>query len=313
VIGFVRDKTSNDTGCHIAHFWFQTGLTCTTGATIYLTNAGGFSTAAGTFVHAVGIGCCTTGALLVASPLDATLRTTNMGGAPVAVGTGAADSGAGSFASRYDHVHVLAFSGAPTAVGSGSGGISGTTSQPARADHSHAIRSGWRDIIVDVVDVGTTGTTPATYDLINGTGVLRAWRFDVNDELNFTAEMIHDYQEGTDLHPHIHWMGEASSGTAPIRFAIDIQWRESGDTWTYSGTGRTTYSGSGTAGTGYISHVMELEQMTGTSKKIGGILLGRIRRITNGATDYAGNVFVFQLGVHYQMDSLGSLNEWSKA
>lgn len=311
VVGFIRDKTAADTGCYVAHFWHQTGLTCTTGATLYLTDAGGVSTTPGTFVHALGIGMSTTGGCLVASPLDATLRSTNLGGASVAVGTGVADSGTGTFAARYDHVHAMAFSGTPGAVGTGSGS-SGTSLQPARLDHTHTIRNGWRDLVVEIQNAATSGTTPATFDLIGGTGQMRGWRFDLNDELTFNAEMIHDYMEGSDLHPHLHWVGETASGTEPLRFVIDLQWRGTGEIYTLSGTGQASYSGSGTAGTGLVQRAMELELVTGTSKGIGSILTGRLRRITNGATDYTGNVFVLQFGFHYQMDSLGSTNEWSK-
>jgi hypothetical protein len=137
VVGFVRDKTAGGTGCYLAHFWCATGITTTTGAAVFLTDAGGYSGTAGTFKRCLGIGINTTTALLEAGPLDATLYTGSLGGTPANVG-GTADSGSGSFGARFDHVHALTFSGNPSSVASGVA-ASGSSTVAARLDHMHAI------------------------------------------------------------------------------------------------------------------------------------------------------------------------------
>jgi hypothetical protein len=74
VIGFCRDKTADGTGCYISHYWAATGGTFTTGSPVYLNDTGGLSLTAGTFRHALGVGISTTGAILYAGPVEATLR-----------------------------------------------------------------------------------------------------------------------------------------------------------------------------------------------------------------------------------------------
>lgn len=140
VIGFVRDRTAADTGCYLAHFWRATGITTTTGGAVFLTNAGGYSGTAGTFKKAVGIGLSTTVAWLEAGPLDGTMYTGSMGGAPLTAG-GTADSGSGSFAARFDHRHAMLFSGDPSYDGTGAL-ASGASTTAARSDHTHQLDSG---------------------------------------------------------------------------------------------------------------------------------------------------------------------------
>jgi hypothetical protein len=313
VVGFCRDK-SGDTSCWLAHFWRKTGITGTVGAAAYLQNAGTVSDAAGTFSKVLGVYDTTTTALLFADSVSSlNVRNFLNSGSPTAITGVTADSGTSQYAARLDHVHSHTFSGAPYAVGTGSGGASGSGTLPARYDHSHALRTGWDDIMIPIFGQRWTGSSDPTPEVIGAGGtVIRATRFDINNEVFFIAEIPHSYKEGTDLYPHVHWFGVAASGTEPLRFVMDIQWRSGSDIITISGTGEVSYSGSGSCGTGYAQRYMSLATITGTSGKMGQQIMGRFRRITNGATDYASAVYVQTVGIHFQMDSFGSLNETSK-
>lgn len=311
VIGFVREITAADTGCYLSHFWYKTGLTVAVNDTIYLTDAGGVSSGQGTFKHTLGIAISTTGALLQAGPRDGTLSSPDIGGDPATVGSGE-DSGSATFAARADHKHALQFSGYPTGVGTGTAD-SGTLAVAARVDHVHKMRTGWDDIIIPIFGTRFTGSDdPDIRKIDSGGTVIRGSHFPVSGETFFIVELPHNYKEGTDLYPHVHWVGAAASGTEPVRFAMDIQWRSGTDLITISGTGEVTYSGSGSCATGWAQRYMALETITGTSGKIGQQIMGRFRRLNNGATNYASACYVQTIGIHFQMDSFGSLNETSK-
>ena len=311
VIGFIREITAADTGCYLAHYWYKTGLTVAVNDTIYLSNAGGASSGVGTFPHTLGIAISTTGAILQAGPLDGSLSPASMGGDPATVGSGE-DSGSATASARADHKHALQFSGDPTGVGTGTAD-SGTLAVAARLDHVHAMRTGWDDIMLPIFGTRFTGSDdPVIREIDSGGTVIRATHFPVSGETFFIAELPHNYKEGTDLYPHVHWVGAAASGTEPVRFAMDIQWRSGTDLITISGTGEVTYSGSGSCATGWAQRYMALETITGTSGKIGQQIMGRFRRLNNGATNYASACYVQTIGIHFQMDSFGSLNETSK-
>ncbi len=278
VVGFVRDKTSAGTGCYLAHYWRATGLTCTTGATIYLTDAGGYATTQGTFKHTIGIGIDTTGALLSANPLDATLSSPDIGGAPVAVGTGSgADSGSGTFAARYDHVH--------------------------------AMRTGYDDTIIPLLILKSGGSSDPTLETIgSGTSAVKLYKFATGNELFFSIETPHSYKEGSDIECHLHYMGSGSTGGTVV-WQLDLQARAMTGVWTFSGTGELTFTGSGTLNTGGKAQYLSFGSITGTSLGIDSHIAGKLSR-QGGTTTTA--VYAMTLGFHYQMDSFGSLNQTSK-
>jgi len=51
--------------------------------------------------------------------------------------------------------------------------------------------------------------------------------------------------------------------------------------------------------------------MTGTSKTIGSLIAGRFKRVA-GVGTYGGSVYVRTIGIHYPIDSIGSLNQTTK-
>lgn len=52
--------------------------------------------------------------------------------------------------------------------------------------------------------------------------------------------------------------------------------------------------------------------VVGTGKEISSHFLGNIKRIANGATDYAGDVFLIFFDLHVQLDSMGSRQQTVK-
>jgi len=283
VFGFVRDKGTGSVTGWVCHYWQITGGSVsggTTGAPIYLTDTGKYSGTAGTFSKILGVFDSATGGLLHATP------------------------GAG-----------IVFSGDPTGVGTGTAD-SGTLNKSARVDHVHKMRTGWDDIIIPIEATSKTGANIPTYQLIGGGGtVVRAWAFAVNDEVFFSVELPPSYKSGTDLKAHIHWMGDTDSGSSGSTCAFEItkQWRAmTGEAWTISGTGEVTMTGSGSETGAYVSRYTDLGDLSGAGMEIGSLICGRVARVTNGAVDYTGNVYILELGLHYQMDSFGSLNETSK-
>lgn len=142
------------------------------------------------------------------------------------------------------------------------------------------------------------------------------YTFAVNDTIDLgSQEIIHEYKEGTDLTPHIHWvLNGAAGGTArKIQWQIDYTWCVPGSsTWTTSSkTVEITTAASAADKTHYLSN---FPVISGTGVTIGTQLKIKLTRIAKsaGGSDPTGNPFVLQVGVHVECDTTGSRTISSK-
>ena len=166
----------------------------------------------------------------------------------------------------------------------------------------------WNDLVCPMF-VGKTGTSNVpTFQAF--VGVLTAYRFAADDYLETCTELIHDYKEGTDLEVHIHW---ATNGVDVDNRAV--KWEvvysiANMNTGAFSGTttltGQTTIPANTTDRTHLYTSMSSL--ISGAGRKIGDVILMRIRRIaaTGGLSAPSANPFGLNLGIHYEIDTMGS-------
>ncbi|KKM28136.1 hypothetical protein LCGC14_1567670, partial [marine sediment metagenome] len=146
-------------------------------------------------------------------------------------------------------------------------------------------------------------------------GNLNAFAYQVNDFQEFTTEFIHGYKEGSDFSFHIH--GALNALTAQeekVRFEIEYSIADVNQS---TGFGDVFPDGSGslliaelvvpdaTADLTNIFIVIGVDN-AGTFG-IDATIKGRIRRIakTAGGNELTGDMFVTQVGVHYEMSTVG--------
>jgi len=127
------------------------------------------------------------------------------------------------------------------------------------------------------------------------------------DELHGGFEIIHEYQEGTDIYPHIHWY-PSTTGAGNVIFNLDYAIMQTGGN--IYGTGSVTTAAPGVAWQPMFS---EFPVIVGTTIKIGAQMHIRLWRNASATGDtYAGVAVLGTVGDHVLSDYPGSLQKTSK-
>ncbi len=147
-------------------------------------------------------------------------------------------------------------------------------------------------------------------------GNLNAFAYQVNDFQEFTTEMIHGYKEGSDFAFHIH--GALNALTAQeekVRFEIEYSIADANQ---LTGFGDVFPDGSGSLliaelvvpdATADLTHIFIVVGVDNAGTfAIDATIKGRIRRIAKsaGGNELTGNIFLTQVGLHYEIDTVGS-------
>lgn len=123
-------------------------------------------------------------------------------------------------------------------------------------------------------------------------------------------ELQHDYMEGTDLTFHVHWQGITApgGGTDNVQFQLIYTLGRSGVVLASA----TTITVEVAVTTQYAFNISSFAAITGTTFLIGDQFLFNFGRIAASADEYAGDALVATVGIHYQVDTLGSAQIASK-
>ena len=140
----------------------------------------------------------------------------------------------------------------------------------------------------------------------------KVYKFLKNDEVHFTCQIPHNYQEGSDIKPHIHWTpcdrGVAENGNT-VGWKIDYSWANTDAVFAASATVDLSHACSGTDD---LHELTASGTITGTNKTISSILVIRLYRSdTNGDDTWVGataalSPAILEFDIHYEIDSLGS-------
>lgn len=167
----------------------------------------------------------------------------------------------------------------------------------------------WDDIVFPAVSLGK-GTDPPDMVEIGSSGIY-APGFDgtaTEESLYSSPEMLHDYAEGTDISPHIHWC-PSTNATGDVKWQLTYSWVNGASQ--ISGTTISKVA-SVTGGTG--THIFTtFPDITGSGKTIGSLIAMRIFRQPGTASDtYGDDAILLDFGVHYKVNSLGSRTTQTK-
>lgn len=144
-------------------------------------------------------------------------------------------------------------------------------------------------------------------------GNLNAYAYGVNDYQEFTAELLHGYDSGSDLEFHVHGALNAAlaAGNETVKFEIEysIANRDAtdglGDVFPATTTINAEFivpDATADLTNIYISIGID----TTTSFGMGATIKGRIRRIASSGAELVGDIFVTQVGIHYEINTMGS-------
>lgn len=149
------------------------------------------------------------------------------------------------------------------------------------------------------------GANPTpSFAQITGLGNVYLYKFGalVSDNLYATIQLPHNWKQGTDITPHLHWTTE-DSNAGNIVWILEYTWAN------YLGNFGTTTVVEVTSanGTAYRHNMTNFGTISGSGKTISSILMIRLSRNGAAAADtYTSTAALLDFDIHYEVDSLGS-------
>ncbi len=158
------------------------------------------------------------------------------------------------------------------------------------------------DIIIQAMNLRGGGTPPdyvAFQDSIYGS----SFKNTSTDIVYGSFEIPHTYKEGTDLEVHLHW-SPSTTNTGRCDWVMKYTFANMAGTFGSEETITFQQAGSGTANKHqYVSGNVKI---SGTTKSIGigATVAFALSRPTGDA--FTGDAFLHSVGVHYEIDTMGS-------
>lgn len=124
------------------------------------------------------------------------------------------------------------------------------------------------------------------------------------------AQMPHSWKEGSTIHPHVHW-APTNTDTGDVYWQFDYDIANVGGT--YSGVYSTIFVTDAADGTTNKHQLAELGQINMSGYLLSTMILWRLSRIGgDGADTYNADARLLEFDIHYQIDSNGSRQEYTK-
>lgn len=175
-----------------------------------------------------------------------------------------------------------------------------------------AIKIAWDDSMSPAFVVGAGGSAPDLLASVLASGTLRLYGFDggsTTEQIYFTIQLPHSYKEGSDLYAHVHWM-PVNTNAGNVKWQLEYSVISIGATF---GAPTTISVTTAAAGIAWRHQISSFPTISGSGLTISNILIGRLfRNPTDGADTYESDAAYLGLDIHFQQDSVGSLNETSK-
>src|SRR3990167_1384420 len=169
--------------------------------------------------------------------------------------------------------------------------------------------------LIGVVRKGNVGTTTDPAFRIfrnNGAGSNGVYAFffarNIEEELFFTAQLPHSYEEGTDIEPHIHF-SSVSSATGNVIWGLEYNWANIGDLFPITTISTVTYSAG--ASIQYQHIVANLQVISGTGKRTSSMINGRVYRQKTNNT-YNDDVAFLEIDFHFKQCGMGTNTPFNK-
>lgn len=174
----------------------------------------------------------------------------------------------------------------------------------------------WDDLPpVNLLTASVGSSAPTITTLPDGRSA-KAMTFDLNDFSYIQSEITHAFKESSELEIHVHWGNNGSHATESryVNFEMKISIAKPGQ---IVGSEATYTTGNLEIPalqpfTHYVSSFSA--NIPATDIRIGDLILGQFKRIdpTGGVSGPASNPFVFQVGFHGKIDTLGSRQVYIK-
>ena len=230
----------------------------------------------------------------------------------------------------YDSVNLSTYALSVAEVKGATGHFGGATDYSSFEADGTLLFNGaatvWNDLTVPATSVRPSGATPPDFQnspAFGGDSSL--WYFTFNgagtspiEEVFFTVQLPHDYKQGSDIYPHVHFAPTSTNGgdtnSRTVRWYLAYQWANIDGTFGSSAT--VSMDKAFVPNTSLWSHLIagNVASVSGTGKNISSILMCRLYRDPgDAADDYPQDAAVLYFDIHYESDTVGSRSRNTKA
>ena len=169
----------------------------------------------------------------------------------------------------------------------------------------------WNDINFAAVNLKPGASAPDFIQLF-GSGGIYGWGFDgVNqiEELHGSDEILHGLIEGNNFEVHVHWM-PTTAGAGQVLWQIEYGLVQEGQV---NGTPTIISAAEATNSQAWEGINTEIAVIDGTGIEIETHFVMRVfRDPTESADTYGADAALIGVGLHYQIDDIGSRAENTK-
>lgn len=162
----------------------------------------------------------------------------------------------------------------------------------------------WKDYNVELAAIPGGAAAPSVVTIAGGVNRYYALNGSGPAEyLTGKLEIDHDWAEGTDIIPHIHWLPTATGGTGNVKWNLSYSWTDLGQ----AEPPEVTLSVTQAAPSTIVNSQAAFPAISGAGKKVGSQFCCTIWRNSGDAADtFSGAAAVKTFGVHAQINSFGS-------
>lgn len=161
------------------------------------------------------------------------------------------------------------------------------------------------DINIGSMSLGTAASAPGDVTISSTNIVVKGFDGNVTTEqLYGTVEVVHSYQEGSNLTPHVHWM-PTTNGTGNVKWQLEYCISQKTGSSIVTSTTLTVNSSSN--GIAWESIFAEFPIISGTNISIGDQISFRFFRNPSDLADtYGSDAAINTIGFHFKQNTLGS-------
>lgn len=171
----------------------------------------------------------------------------------------------------------------------------------------------WEDLQFTISDAKVPASNFPTWETF--TTNTKEYSFAVNDYIDTKAnETHHAWKLGTNGNVHLHVTTKAANSTGSNRYAkftIYLSYCDTGEAWQETSLTAELTIPDGTSALQMF--YLDIGDLTLTNYVMEAEIKMRVSRIAaTGGTEYAGNIFLTQAGIHLEHDTIGSRTETTK-
>lgn len=169
----------------------------------------------------------------------------------------------------------------------------------------------WQDVNIPAGALSLGASAPDSISILSS-GNIQGLGFNGNattEEVHGSGEIIHDRKDGTDIHFHVHWM-PTNANAGNVKWNLEYSWTNQDGTF----SAPTTISIVDAADTTAWKHsIAVFPAIDGSAINVNNAIVFRLYRDpTDGDDTYGGDAALIQVGIHYEVNTMGSRQVTSK-